>query len=172
MVRVNRALLPAPRSTNRSWAIRTSPRMLQSARVSMRIAYCTNVRLPSERAHGHQIAQVADAWVRLGHRVELFGPIRDNPIRQDFADYYRVDPSIRVTSVGRFDAIGARWLPDLVGLWMTNAGLRWFYRKKLRAGDWLVCQAQNSVRSSAGCRDKRSSRGVAPPPVTDPRMCH
>jgi hypothetical protein len=37
----------------------------------MRIAYCTNVRLPSERAHGHQVARVCDALAKLGNDVTI-----------------------------------------------------------------------------------------------------
>ena len=56
--------------------------------LSMRIAYCTNVRLPSERAHGHQVAQVCDALAHLGHDVTIFAPYRDNEVTEDYWMYY------------------------------------------------------------------------------------
>lgn len=47
----------------------------------MRIAYCTNIRLPSERAHGHQVAAVCDALVKLGHDVTIFAPFRKTSLQ-------------------------------------------------------------------------------------------
>ncbi len=90
----------------------------------MKIAYCTNVRLPSERAHGHQIAQVAHALHRLGHRVSIFAPYRNNIITDDFASYYGLPSALTVTRIGDFDPIASPLLPGVFGLWWMNAVLR------------------------------------------------
>lgn len=90
----------------------------------MRIAYCTNVRLPSERAHGHQVAHVCDALAQLGHEVHIFCPFRQAAITESFARYYGVDPTIHLHTVGSFDPIAAQWLPGVLGLWVLNALLR------------------------------------------------
>lgn len=66
----------------------------------MRVAYCTNVRLPSERAHGHQIAQVCDALVSLGHQVTVFATIREETIQESFASYYGVSGQILLKHIG------------------------------------------------------------------------
>lgn len=87
----------------------------------MRIAYCTNVRLPNERAHGHQIARVTDAMALLGHSVEIFAPFRKNPIEQDFESYYGIRHIIPVHYLGSFDGIAAWWMPGVVGLKITTA---------------------------------------------------
>ncbi len=87
----------------------------------MRIAYCTNVRLPSERAHGHQVAHVCDALAQLGHEVHVFCPYRLAAIAENFATYYGVDKTIRLHTVGTFDPIAACWLPGVLGLWVLNA---------------------------------------------------
>lgn len=97
----------------------------------MRIAYCTNVRLPSERAHGHQIAQVCDALTRLGHEVTVFHPYRRNIVTEDFHVYYDVPKEIRIHELGTFDPINRSWLPGVIGLWTLNAFLRREYRKAL-----------------------------------------
>lgn len=99
----------------------------------MRIAYCTNVRLPSERAHGHQIAQVCDALTRLGHAVTVFHPYRRNVVTKDFHSYYGVPKEIGVRELGTFDPINRLWLPGVTGLWTLNALLRREYRKALAA---------------------------------------
>lgn len=96
----------------------------------MRIAYCTNVRLPSERAHGHQIAQVADALVRLGHEAEVFCPFRVNTVTKDYWTYYRADRRAKLTVIGDVDHI-AQPLPGMLRLWMMNRMLRRAYAEIL-----------------------------------------
>lgn len=90
----------------------------------VRIAYCTNVRLPSERAHGHQVARVCDALVRLGHEVTIFSPFRRNVVREDYWTYHGADRGVKLTHVGSFDPIDRRYLPGIASLWMLNALLR------------------------------------------------
>lgn len=99
----------------------------------MRIAYCTNVRLPSERAHGHQIAQVCDALDALGYEVTVFAPRRRNPVARDYHAYYGARRGVHIEYLGSFDPINRAWLPGVLGLWMLNALLRAAYRRKLRA---------------------------------------
>ncbi len=94
----------------------------------MRIAYCTNVRLPSERAHGHQIAKVTQALRELGHEVEIFAPYRKNEIDESFAAYYGLASSVRLHQLGAFDGIAAWWTPGIVGLKLTT----FFFARILR----------------------------------------
>lgn len=94
----------------------------------MRIAYCTNVRLPSERAHGHQIAQVADALVRLGYDVTVIAPYRRNAVEANYWDYYGADLRVKVAYAGWFDAIRSPFLPGVLGLFSMN----WMLRRELR----------------------------------------
>jgi glycosyltransferase involved in cell wall biosynthesis len=89
----------------------------------VRIAYCTNVRLPSERAHGHQIAQVCDALVKLGHAVTIFAPYRKNVVSEEYWSYYGADKRVQLTHLGSFDPIGSM-LPGVTKLWTLNAMLR------------------------------------------------
>ncbi len=87
----------------------------------MRIAYCTNVRLPNERAHGHQIAAVVDALAGLGHDVEIFAPYRKNPIKASFQGYYGLQHPIPLHLLGSFDGIASAWTPGILGLTVTTA---------------------------------------------------
>lgn len=94
----------------------------------MKIAYCTNVRLPSERAHGHQVAAVTDALALLGHEVTIFAPYRKNTVTQSYHDYYRSNRAVQIRHLGSFDPIASPFLPGVLGLWFLN----WSFRKKLK----------------------------------------
>lgn len=86
----------------------------------MRIAYCTNVRLPSERAHGHQIAKVTETLRDMGHEIEIFAPFRKNTIQQSFESYYGISSPIRLHHIGSIDGIAAWWAPGILGLKLVN----------------------------------------------------
>ncbi len=86
----------------------------------MRIAYCTNVRLPSERAHGHQIAKVTQALRDIGHEVEIFAPFRKNAIDESFASYYGLTDNVHLHHLGTIDGIAAWWAPGVIGLKLTT----------------------------------------------------
>ena len=103
----------------------------------MKIAYCTNVRLPSERAHGHQVAQVCDALVHLGHEVEVFAPYRDNTVSDDYWTYYKAEKAVKVYHLGSYDWIGSP-LPGVLKLWTMNIFLRRTLRRVLPAGNFDV----------------------------------
>lgn len=99
----------------------------------MRIAYCTNVRLPSERAHGHQIANVTQALRSLDHEVEIFAPYRRNIIDQNFAAYYGLSTSVQLHQLGAIDAIAAWWAPGIVGLKVTTFLFARILRRELKS---------------------------------------
>lgn len=89
----------------------------------MRIAYITNVRLPSERAHGHQIAQVCDALAQLDHAVTIFAPTRKNTVKEDYWTYYNAQRSVQLMHVGSFDPIDHPLLPKIIQLPILNRQL-------------------------------------------------
>ena len=101
--------------------------------IPIRIAYCTNVRLPSERAHGHQIAQVCDALVHLGHGVTLFAPCRRNLIEQNYHAYYGAERGIKLRYLDAFDNNRYPVPLGLPGLYLANASLRRALRRALDA---------------------------------------
>jgi glycosyltransferase involved in cell wall biosynthesis len=97
----------------------------------VRIAYCTNVRLPSERAHGHQVAQVCDALTNLGHAVTVFATIREETIPQSFAQYYGVSDKIVLKHIGFTHHI-PNWPPlRPLRLFLQNIGLKRDYKNEL-----------------------------------------
>lgn len=101
----------------------------------MKIAYCTNVRLPSERAHGHQVARVTEALALLGHTVTIFAPYRKNPISEDFSAYHHMKAPVTVTHLGTFDPITSPFLPGVLGLWFLNWMLRNNLEREVRDFD-------------------------------------
>lgn len=104
----------------------------------MHIAYCTNLRLPTERAHGHQVASVCDALVSLGHDVTIFAPYRNNPVHDSFVEYYGVSKNIQLQYLGSFDAIRSMFTPGVMGLFVQNALLRRNLKRALRESPYDV----------------------------------
>lgn len=112
----------------------TPPRLASLARsrsgqanpLIMRIAYCTNVRLPSERAHGHQVAAVCDALTELGHDVTIFCPFRKNVVEKDYWAYHHADKRVKVQYLGTFDPIDS-WIPKVLQIHVLN----WLMRRSL-----------------------------------------
>jgi glycosyltransferase involved in cell wall biosynthesis len=98
----------------------------------MRIAYCTNVRLPSERAHGHQVARVCDALVHLGHAVMIFAPYRENRIRDDYWGFHGADRRTALRLLGSFDPIDHHFLPKILQLPILNAQLKFMLGRSLK----------------------------------------
>lgn len=90
----------------------------------MNIAYCTNVRLPNERAHGHQVAAVVRALSKLGHSVTLFAPFRKNVITESAHEYHDLPSTMKIKHLGSFDPIASTFLFGVLGLWTMNAMLR------------------------------------------------
>ncbi len=97
----------------------------------MRIAYCTNVRLPSERAHSHQVAQVCDALVRLGHDVHIFAPYRINTVQEDYWTYFGADVRTTIEYIGSFDPIASPLFPGVLALWQLNMVMRRMLKTRL-----------------------------------------
>lgn len=89
----------------------------------MKIVYATNVRIPSERAHGRQIAHVCRALWNLKHDLEVLAPYRENVVTQDFWTYEHLSKDIKLTYVGTVDYI-KKWWPGIIKLWAMNRMLR------------------------------------------------
>jgi glycosyltransferase involved in cell wall biosynthesis len=80
----------------------------------MNIAYITRARIPTEKAHGLQIAKMCEAYGSLGHDVELIVPFRKNTVSDDVFTYYSLTPNFKFRTIFIPDTIVyARWLPFL-----------------------------------------------------------
>ncbi len=93
----------------------------------MKIIYVDNIRFPTERAHGYQIAQYCQQMGLLGHEVVLVTPNRSQ--EKDVARYYGFD-KIRFThtALETGDALRYRWLPRSLGYLLQ----RWTFLRGVR----------------------------------------
>ncbi len=71
----------------------------------MKIFYIVNIRFPSERAHGIQIAQTCNAFAEQGHDVELIIPRRRFTPQIDPFEFYEIEKKFTISYVPCIDFI-------------------------------------------------------------------
>lgn len=72
------------------------------------LVFVANARLPTEKAHGHAIVRLCEAFARLGCDVELWHPRRHQPegLRdRDVFGFYGVDPVFKVRTLPNLDVV-------------------------------------------------------------------
>ncbi len=79
-----------------------------------KLIYIANARMPTEKAHGIQIAKMCEAFAGTGAEVDLILPWRVNRMSGDLFRYYGVKRSF---AVRRFFTLDMLWLPFLKPLW-------------------------------------------------------
>lgn len=94
----------------------------------MRILYICHTRFPSEKAYGHQIAQVCTALAQNGHEVELVCPDVAGALPGGVEAHYRNAGGFRVTKLPAFDALQSPFIPGPLAVHVTWAS----YRRSLR----------------------------------------
>lgn len=67
----------------------------------MKLAYLANIRFPTERAHGAQIAKMCEAFADAGAEVTLVIPQRAVTINEDPYAYYGVQPNFEIAKIGK-----------------------------------------------------------------------
>ncbi len=85
---------------------------------NIRLAYVTNMRVPSEKAHFLQAVKMCEAFSELGAAVTLFVPRRGNsPEMVRGADFYhdfQIKTHFKIRYLNSWDLIGlGRWAPSL-----------------------------------------------------------
>ncbi len=69
-----------------------------------KLLYLANLRLPTQKAYGIQIAKTCEAFARSSIRVHLVFPYRSNPtIKDDFFGYYSVERIFKVKRIPSLD---------------------------------------------------------------------
>lgn len=81
----------------------------------MNILYIVNIRIPTEKAHGWQIAKTCEMLASRGFAVELVVPKRENHITDDIYTYYGIRNNFSVRVVRSFSCC--------IGLW---GGMLWY----------------------------------------------
>lgn len=94
----------------------------------MRIWYIANIRFPTEKAHGIQIAKAAEALTQLGIEVELIVPSRRTHITAEPFSYYGIKHTYPVRKVGTLDFVFAGQL----GFWIQSVTFAVAARMALR----------------------------------------
>ena len=79
----------------------------------MEIIYIANIRLPTEKAHGHQIMETCQALAATGAHVELWVPWRRNPLRGDPFAFYNVSRNFTVRRLPAIDLVWLGWAERL-----------------------------------------------------------
>jgi glycosyltransferase involved in cell wall biosynthesis len=69
----------------------------------MKLLYIANIRIPTEKAHGHQIFQMCDQYVSLGCELELLVAKRKNNIKEDPFLYYKSKNKFNISYINSFD---------------------------------------------------------------------
>ncbi len=62
----------------------------------MKIIYITNARMPTEKAHGYQIAKMCEEFARAGVEVELVVPKRHNNIKENAFSFYDLERNFKI----------------------------------------------------------------------------
>jgi len=71
----------------------------------MKFCYIANIRIPTERAHGIQIAKTCEALADLGAELVLVVPQRMNTIKKDTYEYYGVKENFKIVFIPTLDLI-------------------------------------------------------------------
>lgn len=69
----------------------------------MKLLYLANLRLPTEKAYGIQIAKMCEVFTLEGLEVELVAPYRHSDIKEDFFSYYSLKNQFKFKKI---------WAPD------------------------------------------------------------
>lgn len=111
----------------------------------MRATYVTQTRFPTEKAHGHQIAQVCAALATLGHDVTLVAPDVPTSVTADPHAYYAVPQSFAVEHLYQFNALHSPFVPGFLAFMVGMCS----YRRSLR--EFVTCHKSDLfyVRSAA-----------------------
>ena len=71
----------------------------------MKIIYVANVRMPTEKAHGVQIAKTCESFLDAGQEVELVVPNRYTAIQESIEEYYHLHRTIPVRRLAVVDSV-------------------------------------------------------------------
>lgn len=77
----------------------------------MKLVYIFNGRLPTEKAHGLQIAKMCEAFADSGVQTELVLTFRTNPIKEDVFEYYGIKNNFTVKNLWSIDPMYIRGFP-------------------------------------------------------------
>jgi len=74
----------------------------------MKIAYISNVRIPTEKAHGIQIMKMCQAFAQNRAELDLIIPKRINKIKKDPFNFYSIEKDFNIKRIFSLDLL---WIP-------------------------------------------------------------
>jgi len=92
------------------------------------IKYIANIRFPTEKAHGIQIAKMCEAFTDSNKELELILPSRINNIKISAFEYYSIKRNFQLTTLKTYDP---RWLLKLPAGYYIKLQA-WFFTKSLK----------------------------------------
>jgi len=100
----------------------------------MNFFYIANARIPTEKAHGLQIAKMCQAFASNGVEVELIIPRRASQIKTDLFHYYGISQNFILTQLSCIDLFKYSSLLGNLVLWLATVSfyirLRLYLRHK------------------------------------------
>lgn len=65
----------------------------------MKLIYIVNSRIPTEKAHGHQITKMCEQFAAAGAEVELLAPTKNNAIKVDLFYFYNLKRNFKFSLI-------------------------------------------------------------------------
>lgn len=85
-----------------------------------KLVYFFNGRLPTEKAHGVQIAKMCEVFAAQRLSVELVLPYRHNKIKQDIFSYYSLKKNFSVINLWSLDTMRLSFIPKRLSFFIQS----------------------------------------------------
>lgn len=101
----------------------------------MNFYFVMNVRFPTEKAHGWQIAKMAEAVLKSGRNLTLVIPDRENRIKESAETYYGLPAKLPIVRLPMVDLFAYPWVPRVFAFAVFELSFlfsfwRWSSREK------------------------------------------
>ena len=118
-----------------------------------RVLFVANARMPTEKAHGHAIVKMCEAYSRIGLDTELWHPRRTQPNarlqRATVFDYYAVPAAFRVRALPNIDVMRAEsWMPSRTFRYLVRAHdltWAWFVARRASREEFALHHTRNAA---------------------------
>ena len=84
----------------------------------MKFFYIANIRMPTEKAHGVQIAKMCEALASQGLDVTLVLPKKFTPIKEDVYDYYKIKDNFKIVRLSSINLISLDKILGKLGFYL------------------------------------------------------
>ncbi|KKT93500.1 MAG: Glycosyl transferase group 1 [Parcubacteria group bacterium GW2011_GWF2_45_11] len=86
----------------------------------MQLFYLANIRIPTEKAHGVQIAKMCAALANQDLSVTLVVPKKFTPLKEDIFNYYQVKRNFKIIRLNSLNLIGWDFLLGRLGFYLET----------------------------------------------------